>query len=104
MSANQQLYEAYRSLGSNPPQDPNGARVQFDLLNTERKCRDMQDDKEGITEAEKRAGMRAALRQFQRKCAGCNEVPKSLEPLNCAVCGKFKINFLGNIKEVKKHD
>ena len=42
-----------------------------------------------ITAQEKRAGMRAALRQFQRACVSCKSVPESLDPSSCPTCGQF---------------
>ena len=51
--------------------------------------RTISDELAGITDQEKRAGMRIALFHYQRKCAGCHRVPKSTEPTRCGVCGDF---------------
>ena len=43
-----------------------------------------------ISDNEKRMGMRAALREFQRACVGCKVVPTDINSTNCDVCGNFK--------------
>lgn len=101
ISSNQHISDEFKSLAKNPPEIFKISEATFKLIDVERKAREAQDNKQGITEAEKRAGMRAALRQYRRECAGCNEIPKSLEPSNCPICGKFRINIWGIIKEAK---
>ncbi|MGW5217392.1 mobilome CxxCx(11)CxxC protein [Nocardia sp. NPDC004085] len=53
------------------------------------------DQRQGITEPEKRMGMRAALRHYREECVGCNMVPTELAASECGVCGNFKITFRG---------
>ena len=48
------------------------------------------DQLSNITDEEKRMGMRATLRQFQRECANCKQTPVSMVPSECGVCGNFK--------------
>jgi mobilome CxxCx(11)CxxC protein len=91
LSANRVLSDRFRSLGQSPPATVEEARTQYRLIDTESKARALLDDKQGITDEERRMGMRAALRQFKRDCAGCNKIPTSMEPTNCAVCGNFKM-------------
>lgn len=43
-----------------------------------------------INDEEKRMGMRAGLREFQRECVGCKTVPKDLLSTPCEICGNFK--------------
>ena len=100
LASNQQISNAYQDLASNPPSSAEAFRRQLDPINVENTCRAAQDSKQGIKDAEKRAGMRAALRQFRSKCVGCEDVPKSMKPTDCPVCGSFRINRLYNVKEI----
>jgi mobilome CxxCx(11)CxxC protein len=81
MDANSRLCQAYRRLGADPPSD---IRTRYDILEATR-----QEQRAMFNDAEKRFGMRAGLREFQRPCAGCNEVPTSMKPSSCNVCGNF---------------
>jgi mobilome CxxCx(11)CxxC protein len=47
------------------------------------------DSSKGITEKEKRFGMRAGLFRYAKACAGCGEVPKTMKRGSCGVCGDF---------------
>jgi mobilome CxxCx(11)CxxC protein len=88
MSSNRSLSERFRALADNPPtRDEAGAR--YELLQTESQARSTSDDKQGVSEAEKRFGMRAALRQSQRTCVRCGSVPYDMQPTDCPVCGNF---------------
>ncbi len=102
LTSNQQLSNAYKDLASNPPSSAAAFRRQLKPINIENKYREAQDLKQGITGAEKKAGLRAALRQFQSKCVDCRNVPTSMEPTDCPICGKFKISRLYNVKEAKR--
>ena len=64
-------------------------RTELALLDQAAEAQGNTDRRSGVTEEEKCFGMRATLRQFQRPCAGCNEVPLSLKPTDCPVCGQF---------------
>ena len=97
--SNQQLSEAFKSLAKDPLSELEAVKSKFDLLNVEKKSRDSQDERQGISEAEKRFGMRAALRQFQRDCASCGNTPQSMTPSKCNVCGNFKVTFTHKVKE-----
>lgn len=59
-----------------------------DVLNTEYKNRDEMDSKQGISEGEKRMGLRMALHQHQIQCVTCNQIPNPRKPTNCITCGK----------------
>lgn len=89
LSANYSISSRFEKLGRFPPPKPSDLQMQFEVLQTENNLRTEQDNKQGITDKEKRMGMRAALRKFQRKCAGCQRVPISMKPSNCDVCGNF---------------
>ena len=65
LTSNLQISNAYDDLASNPPCSVEAFRRQVEPISIENTCRAAQDSKQGITDAEKRAGMRAALRQFQ---------------------------------------
>ncbi len=85
-SANYRLSHAYKKLAESSSLD----KSRFDLLEQEDQSRMDMDYKQGISENEKREGMRAALKQFQRTCVQCKQVPFSMKPSNCDVCGNFK--------------
>ena len=87
---NSELYRSYKSLAETTIKDYGSYSSELsklDLLLSKIEDRNIQL---GITDSEKRMGMRAGLREFQRKCLGCNLVPIDLEPSECSVCGKFK--------------
>ena len=85
-SANYTLSKRFKSLAENPPDD---FERRLEILEAENQQREQADYKQDIADTEKRMGHRAALREFARKCAGCGEVPKSLTPTNCDICGNF---------------
>ncbi|MGW4750469.1 mobilome CxxCx(11)CxxC protein, partial [Streptomyces sp. NPDC004290] len=64
-------------------------RTQYEKLEVEDSARRDRDSEKGVTDKERRRGMRATLRKFQRQCAGCQLVPTSLTPSDCDVCGRF---------------
>jgi mobilome CxxCx(11)CxxC protein len=89
MNENARLAESFKSLGQNPPSLERDLERDYAVLNAHYETRQLLDNRECLTEKEKRFGMRAALRQFQKACAGCKKVPVSLEPTICDVCGNF---------------
>lgn len=88
-SANYSLSTRFANLGRSTPKSLSDLQLRFELLQTENSLRSDQDVRQGITDAEKRKGMRAGLRKFQRQCAACHQVPTSMKPSNCDVCGNF---------------
>jgi mobilome CxxCx(11)CxxC protein len=84
------FWDKFKKLGEIPPKEYGELERRYDLLNVEVISRNQQDTKHNIKEWELRKGMRAALREFQRNCVGCNEIPQSMESKNCNVCGNFK--------------
>lgn len=101
MVSNQQLSTAFQSLAKNPATELEVVKSKFDLLNVEKISRDSQDERQGISPAEKRFGMRAALRQFRRCCVCCKKIPP-IKPSKCDVCGNFKVTFTHKVKEKNK--
>lgn len=83
------LSDSFKKLGNLPPDNYKDLDQKFEILNTRLKARTQQNSKHGIKEWELRMGMRYALRDFQKKCVGCGEVPGSMKSSNCEVCGKF---------------
>ncbi|MFT5914562.1 MAG: mobilome CxxCx(11)CxxC protein [Bacteroidia bacterium] len=88
------LSEAFKKMGKNPPNEIKYLKHQLELLETKYSLRGDQDSKYGLNERELRKGMRYALREFQRKCIGCDKIPLSNEPTDCGVCGNFKRNII----------
>ena len=84
----QQAYD-YERLAKNPPSELMEFKHGVDLLEAKYQKRNDLDEKQGVTEMEKRKGMRAGLYRFQRECFECKEVPSTMEPSNCKVCGNF---------------
>jgi len=89
LNANQHLSSRFERLAQFPPDNIDELQIQFNMLVTENSFRTEQDNKQGISDKEKRKGMRAALRKFQRACAGCKIVPTSMKSTTCDICGNF---------------
>jgi mobilome CxxCx(11)CxxC protein len=89
MVDNHKISQKYEHLGKNLPGDLTEFKFRHELLNAENSTRDTLDYQQGLSNKERRHGMRVALRQYQRPCAGCQEVPKSLKSTDCDVCGQF---------------
>lgn len=88
-SLNRALCLRYRRLAENPPSDDILA-THFNLLEDEYGKQDIEDENQGVTDEERRRGMRAALREFKRPCATCGETPISMNPSDCGTCGQFR--------------
>ncbi|MEH0624980.1 mobilome CxxCx(11)CxxC protein [Streptomyces stelliscabiei] len=88
VAANDSLATRYTALADDPPVLAT-LRVQFEKLEVEDTSRRDRDSEKGVTEKERRMGMRAALRKYQRACAACLVVPTTMEPSTCGVCGQF---------------
>lgn len=87
---NYHLSDKFKDLANNTIFLDEKWRHKYEVLDTLGTMRSQADHKYDITDEEKRMGMRAALRNFQRSCVGCSEIPKSTEPTECTVCGAFK--------------
>jgi mobilome CxxCx(11)CxxC protein len=63
--------------------------VQYQILKKANDMRKASDSKQGVSDKEKRFGMRAGLRKYQKRCATCQQVPTSMKPTKCDTCGNF---------------
>jgi mobilome CxxCx(11)CxxC protein len=90
MSANRLFYEQFNELASDTLSQEE-ANIRYQHLQHESQTRSKEDEKQGFTENEKRLGMCAGLRQLQRPCAGCHQIPTSMTPSSCNVCGNFRV-------------
>lgn len=84
--ANHRLSAQYEQLASQGPPD---IAARLEILNAATQARVESDIRQGITDAEKRMGMRAGLRQFRRACVGCDRIPISMDASDCNICGNF---------------
>lgn len=87
---NQRLARDLEGLAKAPLMDSRALWHRYELLKVMDDARQDQDYGHAITDEEKRRGHRAALRERARKCNGCGEVPTTMEPSGCGVCGNFK--------------
>jgi mobilome CxxCx(11)CxxC protein len=51
--------------------------------------RNKTDDEQAVSEREKRMGHRAALRQMRLPCIECKQIPTTIKPTKCSICGSF---------------
>lgn len=86
MTENNRLANRYKEIGERWPTDSPG---KVTVLDAEYQVRTETDLRQGVSDQEKRMGLRAGLRQFQRACVGCSLVPNSMNPTECGVCGNF---------------
>ncbi len=91
---NYHLAERFTSLGRDTALAQNKWRTEYAMLETRGEHRTNLDLRINITDEEKRMAMRAALREYERPCAGCQETPTSLHAGECHVCGNFKKRWL----------
>jgi len=88
-SDNYRLSDLFKNLAQfenpNSPEHMN----RYELLQSENRMRSGRDNQQTLSDREKRTGLRAALRQFQRTCVACKAVPMSMKPSKCDVCGNF---------------
>jgi mobilome CxxCx(11)CxxC protein len=91
---NQRLARDFKALGEDTSSNLESLRNQNRLLKAMDDARQAQDYTQEISEEEKRIGHRAALIARQKKCTACNEVPTSMNPTNCGVCGNFKLKTI----------
>jgi mobilome CxxCx(11)CxxC protein len=83
---NRRLAARFEELAKFPPPDFD---MKYELLKNDNMRREELDIQQGITEKEKRKITRAGIRQYQRACVGCGEVPKDMNSTQCHICGKF---------------
>lgn len=87
--ANDSLATAFSDFAKNPPANSKDTELRYEVLKTENNLRRHIDNQQNVTEKEKRFGMRAALRQYQKQCSACKKVPTTMKPTSCGVCGNF---------------
>lgn len=83
------LSSKLKEMGRQAQNPPDDLEVRFAELKGRDDSRRMADTKRAVTPKELRYGHRAGLRQFQRKCEGCQIVPVSMDATKCNVCGRF---------------
>ncbi|PVH26996.1 mobilome CxxCx(11)CxxC protein [Sphingobacterium corticibacter] len=83
------LSEAFKKLATSNGKGDVSER-KFEKLETRLISLNKNDSKQLITDRERRMGMRSGLREFQRGCAGCGEIPISMQSTKCPVCGEFE--------------
>ena len=88
-AANYRLASQYDRLSKTTTLSQNDFEVEFQALDREADIRANLDNQYDITDKEKRMGMRYGLRQYQRSCAGCNQIPTTMKATDCGICGQF---------------
>lgn len=83
------LSQDFKTLGQFPPASVDNLTIQYNILNEKLKSRNEQDVKHDLTNKERVKGMRWSLREFNKECIGCQEIPYSMEKTTCPVCGKY---------------
>lgn len=86
---NSRLAQEYETLGKYPPNEFSQLKQEKEKIDIKKANRDKEDNKNPFSEKERRKGMRWALRNYKRSCAGCKEIPISMESIDCDICGKF---------------
>ncbi len=87
-SANYRVANEYAQLANSTSLSEAEYDTKLKVLETETNIRSDLDNRHDICDKEKRMGMRAGLRQYQRPCTGCGKVPTSMKATKCGVCGK----------------
>lgn len=90
-TANRRLSDAFARMAKDQSLSNDDFNTELRLLDQENDARSTLDEKQYVSEDEKRFGMRTALRQMQKACAGCSKVPQSLDSTDCNLCGSFKL-------------
>ena len=86
---NLELSARFKELGTLAVDPPPDLTATFAIVKAKDDARRAADSKKGVTDRELRYGHRAALRQFERKCEGCQQVPRSMDSTECPICGRF---------------
>ena len=87
-SANYRLTSDWNYLANTTTLSDADYATRLQVLEKESEIRADLDNRYDISDKEKRLGMRAGLRKYQRPCVQCGEIPKSMKPTTCGVCGK----------------
>lgn len=70
--------------------ETNDIQNRFNVLQEQDTELQIEDERQGITDNERRIGMRFSLFQYHKECISCGIVPQSMSPSACNVCGNFK--------------
>ncbi|MCZ2810225.1 hypothetical protein O2W15_02135 [Modestobacter sp. VKM Ac-2979] len=87
--ANEALRQRFEDLGRTPPESEELLRHGLDVQRVADEAQRQQDHVIGVSAKDKRRGMRAGLLRYVRPCASCKEVPTTMKPTKCGVCGDF---------------
>jgi mobilome CxxCx(11)CxxC protein len=88
LTDNLALSSAFKELAEQAQNPPPDLLLRFaDLRSKDESRREQDADK--VSERDLRYAHRAGLRQFQRECQGCQQVPTSLDSTDCDICGRF---------------
>ncbi len=82
----------FKKLANNTTYSDSKWREEYEVLEAIGVMRGQLDLRHDLTDEEKRMGMRASLRKFQRQCVGCKTIPTSMKSSNCDICGGYKKN------------
>lgn len=86
---NYNISQEFEELGKYPPERLSSLNHEIEKIEIKKKNRSVSDSKYLLSDKEKRKGMRYSLRNFKRKCAGCDIIPIDMKSSNCGICGKF---------------
>lgn len=92
---NQGLVKRYETLGKRETTDAAELRQQLDFLKTIDAIQEESDYRQGVTGAEKRMGMHALLRQYEKECTACKKTPTDMKSAHwwrrnrCGVCDDY---------------
>lgn len=90
---NYYLADKFKALRDNTALSNSKWQNEFKVLETQGDFRSRLDHRIGVTDEEKRMGMRAGLREFSVECVACSQTPTSMVGSTCAVCGNFKKRY-----------
>jgi len=88
-ASNYRLANSFAGLAKTEVLSDHEFGIQFEVLEKENQLRSDMDMKYNVSEKEKRMGMRAGLREYQRKCATCSTAPTTMKASDCDTCGNY---------------
>lgn len=86
---NNRISKEYNEIAKYTPTKIEEFRFRKELIDLKNDNRNSGDLKYPLTSRENRKGMKYSLRNFQRSCRGCKQIPIDMESTECGVCGKF---------------
>jgi|SRR5882724_592751 len=89
LTDNLELSSRFEEIGKMATAPPVDLASRFAIVKARDDARRAADGKKSVTEKELRYGHRAGLRRFERKCQGCQNIPRSMESTDCSICGGF---------------